>query len=456
MNSRLKLKQVVTATAATTAMMLGMADANAITLGEPGGALLVPYVTCDSTLLNGAPAMNTQVAIVTAGMETLEAFDPSTRQLVDGILTPPPNGVPPFRGPLGAASANYGGALQITFFDKTSKHKLDYQLPVTYNDVVLLDWCAAPGVKGNPNTDEAAGAYPGYLLIYDAENYKPTGGVPNTGSQYGLWGSAFLIKNGWDSMAFIPVISLADSAGMDAAGNLWIDPLGDKTGQSNEIIYDRNGRPIQVVPWLAGIRMNNQNGIKDNYILSIRYFLDNTLAAKNQFVFWFSENCTGLASESPYGCNRRIVHADVFDTDENFKNSDQTSLPYELNILEYIAADPVKELVDGKCVPIQPQPGFPEGWLAGMLNGAIEHRPNADGGEYFCTNNSGLVFFKISEAVGGFEGNSNAAPGGQADNNMYFTAGVAFNLMFLHAGRGGATPIEQVQTELAQERGFDF
>ena len=474
MNSRLKLKQVAAASAVSATMMLGLAsNSHAITLGEPGEALLVPYVLCNTDPVSGTdstPLFNTLIGVTTqpSNKDThyVSVFDYSTMPLVHNLWAHSPDVgyyvdyqapyVPDGYGPApggNPADAVYHGAylkhfapdnnsrptgtffLKWVFYDAWSKHIIDGRIPVTYNDFVPIDWCALVRQAGSP-TD--VNRQVGYIVIYDSE------AEDNRGSGVGMWASAFLINNTWASMAFIPVMALADGTGRVDPGDpnsAVIDPEGWITGWPNEVYYGSSGWPTQVTPWNSGIRLNDQDGTLDNYVVALRYVLDSSLFAANEFVFWFDQNCDGQFNPD-YGtrnCNRNRVPLDVFDQCEGWKQSDTIDLPHELNIYRYdtVAGNPGPNL----GVPVgnnEPNPDVANGesneWLSGMFNSCEEAT--------FTAINSGLVFVKIPEGT----------PPGAGDGEHVYSAGVIFSLLFLDTDDN---PF-QVQTELGQERGFDF
>lgn len=464
MNSRLKLKQVAAASAVSAAMTLGLAStSHAITLGEPGEALLVPYVLCNTDDVPGAPGtplFNTLIGVTTQPSNDdthyVSIFDYSTRPLVHNVWDhspdvndPGPHPYPDYWLKHFAPDNNSVPTgtffLKWVFYDAWSKHIIDGRIPVTYNDFVPIDWCALVRQAGAPtDVDKQVG----YLVIYDSE------AEDNNGSDVAMWGSAFLINNTWASMAYIPVMAMADGDGRLVANDpdsAVIDPEGIATGWPNEVVYGTSGWPVNSVPWNAGIKLNDHDGQNgDNYVVALRYVLDSTLFAANEFVFWFDRNCEGGFVDFPGGggapaCNRNRAPLDVFDQCEGWKQSDTINLPHELNIYRY-------DTVAGNTGPNlgvpqgnnDPNPDVANGesneWLSGMFNSCQEAS--------FTAVNSGLVFVKIPEGLAPGAFDLPPAPGTAGD----YSAGVIFSLLFLD------TPDNpfQVQTELGQERGFDF
>jgi hypothetical protein len=472
MNSRLKLKQVAAASAVSASMMLGLASSShAITLGEPGEALLVPYVLCNTDDVPGAPGtplFNTLIGVTTAPApfdpsHQVSVFDPSTQVLVHNVPNASPDVNDPtphvypndylkYFAPDNQSTRSGSFFIKWVFYDAWSKHIIDGRIPVTWNDFVPIDWCYLVRQAGSPtDVDKQVG----YLVIYDAE------AEDNNGSDIAMWGSAFLINNTWASMAYIPVMALADSSGRIVPtdpDSAVIDPEGIATGWPNEVVYGTSGWPVQATPWNAGIKLNDQDGENgDNYVVALRYVLDADLFAANEFVFWFDRNCDGQFVPFPQGgganaCNRHRVPLDVFDQCEGWKQSDTIDLPHELNIYRY-------DTVAGNTGPNlgvptgnnEPNPDVANGesneWLSGMFNSCEE--------ELFTAINSGLVFVKIPEGIapGAFDLPPGPGIPGQAGGTAGdYSAGVIFSLLFLD------TPDNpfQVQTELGQERGFDF
>jgi hypothetical protein len=442
MNSRLKLKQIAFATTASATMMLGLAsNSQAITLGEPGEALLVPYVLCDATPVPGTtiPSMNTQIGVTTSNeirpnaaiagnvQTNLErdasgfAIDPAgARTVHNSPVTPFIKNFGPYNGITN--SQKNPMVIKWAFFDAWSKKVIDGAIPATPNDFVGIDWCSMGG-----STHVADGKV-GYMVIFDslAEG--------DTGATFAMWGTAYLINNTWASMALIPVLPMADGPGfvMDSQGNPisgpWIDPEGRSTGWPNEVTYNGGTFPANVVPWNAGIRMNNQDGDNgDKYIMALRYLLHPGFTSANEFVFWFDRNCSGAFNPiaGAFGCNRTAVDYEVYDSNEEFQFSGVIDIQHELNVYHFETNDPW---------------GNEEGndpWLSGM------EQTDGDGLE-----NAGLAFFKVPEGIGAGRPDIAGSPGVPGD----YSAGVAFTLIFVDT----ADNPFQVQTELAQERGFQF
>jgi hypothetical protein len=277
------------------------------------------------------------------------------------------------------------------FFDPSSIMRLSGQFAMSPNDWHPFDWCA---IRENSfGTDGVKG----YIVFTDARS------TPSQRGSFLMWGESYLINRDWASMAFIPVLPMTD----DADQSDWTD----------------NG-PI---PWSYGIQMNNQDGDpRDRRLLVLRYLLDPDFSEANELVFWFSEVCDGAWDPvvRRNQCDRRRVAYFTYDTNEQFRASGIVDLRWELNTL-HLASDDPQGLDAGN-----------DHWLASMANEMLE---DAGGGD-IVLKNTGLLFFHIPEGIAA----------GRNDTEQDRSAAVVFNLLFVSSEDNPY----QVQTALAQERGF--
>lgn len=145
--------------AAAVATALGASGAvQAVTLGEPGVALLVPHALYDSK------AQATTMIGVTVGG--------------------------------GPATACSDLTLHWYFFSTRSVHLADGAVPTTCNDFVRIDWrfVVTNPARPFPSLDGVTG----YVVVVNAEG--------STVSEVPLFGSAYLVQGNWQSEAFIPVL----------------------------------------------------------------------------------------------------------------------------------------------------------------------------------------------------------------------------------------------------------
>lgn len=150
--------------AAAVATAIGASGAaQAITLGEPGVALLVPHVLYDST--NKA---NTMVGVTVGGSLYESCGNPT---------------------------------LHWYFFSEKSVHLADGAVATSCHDFVRIDWSY---VITNPSRPfPSLDGVTGYLVIVNAEG--------SSVSDVDLYGTSYLIQGNWESEAYIPVLPLKES-----------------------------------------------------------------------------------------------------------------------------------------------------------------------------------------------------------------------------------------------------
>jgi hypothetical protein len=222
--------------AAAVAAALGASGAaNAVVLGTPGDALLIPYVRT-----NGMGSdRNTMISVVNAS---------SNRVNVDSFDT--------LTGP-----KDCNGTLHWFFFDARSVELVNGFIPVTCEDWVGIDFgfetLNAPSAVGKD----------GYLVITDA---TANGSV---GSTKILYGSAWQIRGNWATQAFIPVLPMVDSA--------------DGT-PGDEVVHAGADALANVNPVTAGMELAHHSDV--NAWFSLRYYLGDTPQGATEFVLWFPEN----------------------------------------------------------------------------------------------------------------------------------------------------------------------
>ena len=268
--------------AAAVATAIGASGAaQAITLGEPGGALLVPHVLFDSTA-----GVNTMVG-VTVG---------------DSV---PPGQFPTVQGEGSECSDGALKQLHWYFFSTKSVHLADGAVNISCNDFSRFDWGY---VITNPSRPfPSLDGVTGYLVL-SSNNARSDSAF----SSFTLYGSAYLIQGDWASEAYIPVLPLLDAAG----------------GVTDEVTY-KGGIPSDVNPLLSGMPLAYNVDVAARF--SLRYFLDNDLSGTTRFVLWFPDNSGDKHGDG--SISRTAVAIDVYDADEVAVSS-TLSLPNELNVID--------------------------------------------------------------------------------------------------------------------------
>lgn len=269
--------------AAAVATAIGASGAaQAITLGEPGGALLVPHVLFDSTA-----GVNTMVG-VTVG---------------DSV---PPGQFPTVQGTGSECSDGALKQLHWYFFSTKSVHLADGAVNISCNDFSRFDWgfVITNPARPFPSLDGVTG-----YLVLSSNNARSDSAF----SSFTLYGSAYLIQGDWASEAYIPVLPLRDAAG----------------GVGDEVTY-KGGIPSDVNPLLAGMPLAYDADTAARF--SLRYFVDPTpLNGNTRFVLWFPDNSGDKHGDG--SISRTAVAIDVYDADEVAVSS-TLALPNELNVVD--------------------------------------------------------------------------------------------------------------------------
>ena len=281
-------KKIGVAAAVVTAIGASGA-AQAVTLGHPGDALLVPFVYG-----NRAEGTNTLIGITVASPSNVNVgqfsdLSPAApTHPAAGTLTPTKT----------TAGCNDKGTLHWYFFDQESVEVVDDTIPVTCEDFVRFDWNYIIEKKALPSADGLVG----YLVITDNK------ATETTASSLILYATAYLIQNNWASQAFIPALPLVDSVDGTA---------GDEVAHSGGS-FVANVNPVTAGMLLPSARTD------DTAYFSLRYFLDPALGGNTRFVLWFPDNNFSQRN------NQSVI---VYDADERGISA-RTSIPYELNVLD--------------------------------------------------------------------------------------------------------------------------
>jgi hypothetical protein len=277
--------------AAAVASALGASGAaNAVLLGAPGDAVLIPFVVTDDTL-----QLNTVIGVTVASNARTNAG-----QFAD-LSVPFPDHPPGF-GTLSVPKSDSLGCgrtdaqIHWYFFDMFSWELANEKVDVTCEDFVRLDWNFL-----TENKFPSARNKFGYMVIGDARANQ------DTKSEMILYASASVVRGNWASMAYIPVLPLVDS--VDGT------PGDEVTYASEDFIQNVN-------PVIAGMLLPSAD-TRTTASFSLRYYLGPELSGDTTMVFWFPENNSTLRG------NQNIV---VYDADQT-PRSVRTSIPCELNVL---------------------------------------------------------------------------------------------------------------------------
>jgi hypothetical protein len=297
-------KKVSIAAAVTSA--LGVAGtAQALTLGEPGEALLLPFATCNPATADSS-RIDTLIGIT---VPSRLGGDPTPigQTLAEGTngagYSTAPH-VSGYNGGSGVAASIPGGSENIHwyFFDDRSFPILDDGISATPNDYVPFDWCDK---VDELDAHGVADGFRGYLVFTNEPEVR-------TGAGFAMYGDAALVQGNWESAAYLPVVPMADN----------FNDAGGIQACENEVMQGPSF-PSEVNPLCAGMPLDNNNAVADDAVFNVRYFSNPDLNGGTNMVVWLNSN------ES----SRSQLHLEVYDTEEEH-NSATVGLPNELNILD--------------------------------------------------------------------------------------------------------------------------
>jgi hypothetical protein len=244
----------VSVAAAVAAALGASGAANAVTLGTPGDALLIPHV-----ITNGlGSSLNTMISLVSASPERVNVNDFNTLN----------------KGP-----KDCDGQLHWFFFDANSVEIVDGFLPVTCEDWVGIDFAAA--IQKAPS----ALGVDGYLVIADDAANE------TKGSTKILYGSAWQIRGNWATQAYIPVLPMLDIA--DGA-------------RGDEVFHQGQDALKNVNPVIAGMKLAYNKDTTASF--SLRYFLGSDPTGDTRFVLWFPDNSSARSNNTIW----------VYDAEESY------------------------------------------------------------------------------------------------------------------------------------------
>ncbi len=283
--------------------------AQAIIMGVPGEAALVPY----ATYLNqgGVTTMNTLVRITTPAQLGSD--------VIMNCYTAPH--VTPGNAPAGnncnntstysQTPAEVGTAAYHWFFlDQRSVHRLNGTFTTSGDDTFLFDWARrAGGVQLNGVvgylliTTEAGAQGQAANFAFNAEAYLTydVGAAPN-------------VEN--EVIAYIPTLAMADGADAGATG---------PTIDNNIVEWMGGSLVLDSSPLVTGERTIWANGVNNNYVYDIPVAYNHFIAGADHgtiAVVWNDRNAPAWNNLLAYRFNNN---------EENC--SGQVSLPDELNVL---------------------------------------------------------------------------------------------------------------------------
>lgn len=319
-----KFKKLAIAAGVSSAISMMSMPSHAVIQGAAGEALLVPLVVYATPGVSGYEA-NTIIQVSIPGSI---GFDDVPNIFTAPNTTPTNPGATPEAGPtlfpndpdLGKSDV---AKIHWYWFDERSVHRLDKPLPVTANDVVVIDWQAQAQSSGT-RYDGAAG----YMVI--GTEIARRGERAN----FTMFGDAWLELDvfglGYSTLASIPVLPMADGRdgmyGRDANGQ-------NQIGPADNVVY-KGGIPTQVSPLISGMRTNRSDGIPDITVFDLPLF---SRIMPSMHVVWLDRNLDPTSDAQ--GNYSYPVAVDVYDSEE-VACSATVSIPNELNV---IWIDPVNQ-----------------------------------------------------------------------------------------------------------------
>lgn len=341
-------------------------SAHALIEGDAGEANLVPFVLWDDALLNGVVddsdfSINTVIKVTVpnvVGSKTIPnsytachttPTNTSGAPSCDPLLVAPIGlDSPPFVGLLGAKSG-----VHWFFMSQDSKHLADDVIPVTPDDVVVIDWGQVARKRGF----SAANGLAGYMILATesaSESPYPAADFAFFAEAWmitGIDGDLFPNTNGAGTIgivdAKIPVLPMND--GEDTVAN------GRPTWDNNVVVRGTNTNP-KASPLASGMDTIYPDGIQED-----KHEFDITLGNRsvqigpiaNPFqiptlmVIWNDRNVGEPWTQAG---------VDVFNDDEE-SCSDAISAPWQLN-LYWVQTSVTDGSNPNAIIPAYPVPAF--------------------------------------------------------------------------------------------------
>jgi hypothetical protein len=298
------LKKLTIATAVSAALG-GIASVNAFTLGEPGGAVLVPYALCDTSA-----GVNTMVGLIHAsevGFKGLVmAGDEDYIEYADF----------PTQYSASPEDSTWKGNIHWFFFNERSVEEADGIIPVTKDDFVGFDWChyvhEHDGAFGGP-----LDGLPGYLVFGDHRNSISLG---DEDSELNLFADACVLQGNWGACAWDPALPMRD-----------MEDDEDFPTITDEVVW--NGGP-NVAVINSGIPLGDDlaDNPDEKAHFDLRYYVEDLGLGGNamtDFIVWLDQNYDNTNNDYPEYTNLTVL---IFDEDE-VPGSTKINLPNELNVI---------------------------------------------------------------------------------------------------------------------------
>jgi hypothetical protein len=237
---------------------------HAIIEGDPGEALLVPFVLYDSV-----SSVNTLVEVTV----------PSAvgRDVIPNEFTAPnttPTNIPatevadPDLGPIGAFTAG----IHIYFFDEESVEQLNTDLPTSPDDFILINWGdlvarIRPSLNGTK----------GYMIVTNEKD----AGTWQEEAEFSMFGDAYMVFPAGVGFidAKIPVLPMSDGE----------DDTGDAPEIGNEVVFNQNGGIAAASPLAAGMRTNIVDGVVGGHYTLFDLTMSNRFLP-TLHVIWVDDN----------------------------------------------------------------------------------------------------------------------------------------------------------------------
>lgn len=324
----MKFKQLALASSICALIAGGTGIANAAIPGIPGEALLVPLVLTGAADVAGVETYVGLTVPQTIGTDQLINVytAPHTTQ-ANVITTQVPQ---PYRA--GATAPE----IFWTLYDEESKKVQDGRCEVSSGDMVL--WTTDPAVRTLQQQQTSQIAQAG------VQNVPSSICGPTNRTRFGY--VVFQTMPGADGQdadfAFAADATIASAPLLGTTFSVPVMPMADgadPAGQTTPLLYNevvaggnpgdlRPESPIAVAPILAGIRMNDADGLQEDVVIQAP--IQGPLAGSGMslHVFWFDRNDAN-----------RVADLNIWDDQEGVC-SDTYPLPREVNLALYNASVP--------------------------------------------------------------------------------------------------------------------
>jgi hypothetical protein len=157
---------------------------------------------------------------------------------------------------------------------------------------VPFDWGAVVVASGG-----GLDGVPGYVVFTNSA----ARGVGLAAPGFAMYGDAAIVQGNWSSAAYVPVVPMNDTA---------IEPAAPTV--ADNVIWAGGIIPAAVSPLLAGIQLDNDDGVAQNCVIDMRYFLDPALTGATDLVVWMDRSY----APPVFVPNYAAVAVEVYDTAE--------------------------------------------------------------------------------------------------------------------------------------------